>query len=92
MRVGVQSRRWSGRLTRMGLVGVLGPDNVPPAARTRIAKDIKEIASDPQIKAKLESTGQVVNPGSAEEFAADIKAQRETVADIGKVLNIKAAD
>ena len=75
-----------------GLVGVLGPDNMPAAARTRIAKDIKEIASDPQIKAKLESTGQVVNPGSAEEFAADIKAQRETVADIGKVLNIKAAD
>jgi tripartite-type tricarboxylate transporter receptor subunit TctC len=75
-----------------GLVGVLGPDNVPAAARARIAKDIKEIVSDPAIKAKLELTGQVVNPGSAEEFAADIKAQRDTVADIGKVLNIKAAD
>jgi tripartite-type tricarboxylate transporter receptor subunit TctC len=75
-----------------GLVGLLGPDNVSAEARARIAKDIKEIAADPQIKAKLEATGQVVNPGSAEEFGADIKAQRDKVAEIGKTLNIKAAD
>jgi tripartite-type tricarboxylate transporter receptor subunit TctC len=75
-----------------GLVGILGPDNMPAEAKTRIAKDVMEIASDPAIKAKLEATGQVVNPGSAAEFAADIKEQRDMVAGIGKTLGIKAAE
>jgi tripartite-type tricarboxylate transporter receptor subunit TctC len=75
-----------------GLVGVLGPDNMPADAKARIAKDIKEIAADPEIKSKLETTGQVVNPGSAEEFEADIKAQRAKMAEIGKILNIKSAE
>ena len=75
-----------------GLVGVLGPDNVPAEAKARIAKDIKEFAEQADIKAKLEVTGQVVNPGSAEEFAADIKAQREQMGKIGKLLGIKSAE
>jgi tripartite-type tricarboxylate transporter receptor subunit TctC len=74
-----------------GLVGVLGPDNMPADAKARIAKDIKEIAADPEIKTKLEATGQVVNPGSSEEFDADIKAQRAKMAEIGKILDIKPA-
>ena len=74
-----------------GLVGVLGPSNMPADAKARIAKDIKEIAADPEIKAKLETTGQVVNPGSAEEFDADIKGQRAKMTEIGKILNIKPA-
>jgi tripartite-type tricarboxylate transporter receptor subunit TctC len=75
-----------------GLVGLLGPDNMPAEARTRIAKDVKEIAVDPEINEKLSATGQVVNPGSAEEFAADIKGQRDQMAQIGKILNMKAAE
>jgi tripartite-type tricarboxylate transporter receptor subunit TctC len=75
-----------------GLVGVLGPSNTPAEAKARIAKDIKEIAEQPEIKSKLELTGQVVNPGSAEEFAADINAQRAQMEKIGKILDIKAAE
>lgn len=75
-----------------GLVGILGPNNMPADAKARIAKDVKEFAEQPEIKAKLEVTGQVVNPGSAEEFDADIKAQRAQMEKIGKILNIKAAD
>jgi tripartite-type tricarboxylate transporter receptor subunit TctC len=75
-----------------GLVGVLGPSNTPPEAKARIAKDIKEIAEQPEIKSRLELTGQVVNPGSAEEFAADINAQRDQMEKIGKLLDIKAAE
>jgi tripartite-type tricarboxylate transporter receptor subunit TctC len=74
-----------------GLVGVLGPDNTPAAAKARIAKDIKEIVEDPEIKSKLELTGQVVNPGSAEEFDADIKGQRAQMDKIAKILDIKPA-
>lgn len=74
-----------------GLVGLLGPKGMPEAARQRIAKDIREIVADPAVASKLAATGQVVNPGSPEEFAQALKEQRETVSQIGKTLGIKAA-
>lgn len=74
-----------------GLVGLLGPKGMPPAAIERIAKDVREVAADPAVTAKLTATGQVVNPGSAEDFAKDLKDQAATVADIGKTLGIKPA-
>jgi len=75
-----------------GLVGVLGPKNMPKAAIDRIANDIRGYVEDPAINAKLVATGQVVNPGSAADFAKDLKEQRDTVAEIGKTLGIKAAE
>lgn len=74
-----------------GLVGVLGPKGMPKAAIERIAGDIKEYVADPGINAKLVATGQIVNPGSADDFAKDLKDQRDTVAEIGKTLGIKPA-
>jgi tripartite-type tricarboxylate transporter receptor subunit TctC len=74
-----------------GLVGVLGPKDMPLAIRQKIAADIKTVVSDPEINAKLAATGQVVNPGSPEEFAAALKDQTEKVNLIGKVLGIKPA-
>jgi tripartite-type tricarboxylate transporter receptor subunit TctC len=74
-----------------GLVGLLGPKGMPLAIRQKIAADIRDIVNDPQINPKLAATGQVVNPGSPEEFAAALKDQSEKVVDIGKVLGIKAA-
>ena len=74
-----------------GLVGVLGPKAVAPAVRDKIAADIREVVSDPDINTKLVATGQVVNPGSPAEFSAALKDQSDKVAEIGKVLGIKAA-
>jgi tripartite-type tricarboxylate transporter receptor subunit TctC len=74
-----------------GLVGLLGPKGFPNAVSEKIAKDIREIANDPDVNAKLTTTGQVVNPGTPEEFAAALKEQRDTVAQIGKILDIKPA-
>jgi tripartite-type tricarboxylate transporter receptor subunit TctC len=74
-----------------GLVGLLGPKGFPDAAKARIAKDIREIVADPAVEQKLSLTGQVVNPGTAEEFAGDLKDQRAAVAEIGKTLGIKAS-
>jgi tripartite-type tricarboxylate transporter receptor subunit TctC len=74
-----------------GLVGLLGPKGMPQALRERIAADIKEFAGDPAIAAKLTASGQVVNPGTAAEFAADLADQRKAVGNIGDVLGIKAA-
>ena len=78
-------------LTMDGLIGVLGPRDMPLAIRERIAADIRAVAADPAIVARLASVGQVVNPGTPANFAADIEDQRATVAKIGKILGIKAA-
>ena len=74
-----------------GLVGLLGPKGMPLSIRQKIAADIKAVVTDPEINAKLAATGQVVNPGTPEEFDAALKDQTAKVGDIGKVLGIKAA-
>ncbi len=74
-----------------GLVGLLGPRRMPQALREFIAADIRQVVDDPQIAAKLATTGQVVNPGSPAEFAAALDDQRATVDNIGKILDIKPA-
>jgi tripartite-type tricarboxylate transporter receptor subunit TctC len=74
-----------------GLVGLLGPKDMPLAMREKIAADIKQVLSDPEINAKLAATGQVVNPGTPKEFEAALNEQSGKVADIGRILGIKAA-
>lgn len=72
-----------------GLVGLLGPRGMPLALRERIAKDIREVVADPQVAARLATTGQVVNPGTPDEFAAALADQRQKVEEIGRTLGIK---
>ena len=72
-----------------GLVGVLGPRDIPQSVRDRIAADIRQVVSDPEVEAKLSATGQVVNPGTPAEFAAALDDQRATVKQIGETLGIK---
>jgi len=74
-----------------GLVGLLGPRDMPVAVREHIAADIRAQLEDPQVTAKLSATGQVVNPGTPAEFAAALADQGATVTAIGKVLGIKPA-
>jgi tripartite-type tricarboxylate transporter receptor subunit TctC len=74
-----------------GLSGLLGPRGMPLQLRERIAADIRGIVADPAFAARLTATGQVVNPGTPEEFAASIDDQRATVMKIGKMLGIQPA-
>lgn len=74
-----------------GLVGVHGPKDMPLAIREKIAADIRQVLSDPDINAKLAATGQVVNPGTPKEFDGALDDQRAKVGEIGKILGIKAA-
>jgi tripartite-type tricarboxylate transporter receptor subunit TctC len=74
-----------------GLSGLLGPRDMPLPLRERIAADIREIVADPAIAVRLTVTGQVVNPGTPEEFAAAIDDQRATMEEIGKKLGIQPA-
>jgi tripartite-type tricarboxylate transporter receptor subunit TctC len=72
-----------------GLVGILGPKDMPLAMREKIAADVKQVLSDPDINAKLAATGQVVNPGSPKEFEAALNEQSGKVVEIGRILGIK---
>jgi tripartite-type tricarboxylate transporter receptor subunit TctC len=74
-----------------GLVGLLGPRDMPQSVRDRIAADIRQVVSEPEVETKLSATGQVVNPGTPAEFAAALDDQRATVKKIGETLGIKAA-
>lgn len=74
-----------------GLVGLFGPRDMADDIRERIAADIREVAGDPAIGARLLTTGQLVSPGRPAEFAASIEEQRAVVAKIAKEMGIKPA-
>lgn len=78
-------------LTFDGLIGLYGQRDMPVELRERIATDVKAALADPAIANRLIATGQEVAPGSSAEFAASIDKQRAGVAEIAKVLGIKAA-
>jgi tripartite-type tricarboxylate transporter receptor subunit TctC len=75
-----------------GLVGLFGPRSVSSALRTRIGDDVKAIAADPAIAAKLVASGQVPNPGGADEFSAAIIAQEKQIDEIAKVVGLTRKD
>ena len=81
----------------MPQIGIVDWEDVPTRAEHYLCKDwfeangIKAVLADPAIVSRLQATGQVVVPGSAAEFAASIDKQRATVAELAKVLGIKAA-
>jgi tripartite-type tricarboxylate transporter receptor subunit TctC len=72
-----------------GLVGLFGPPGIPDEVRNKIAADIKETASDPEIVKRLTATAQIVAPGDAAEFAASIAEQRDQVAAVAKLFGNK---
>jgi tripartite-type tricarboxylate transporter receptor subunit TctC len=72
-------------LTLDGLVGLFGSKKMSPELRDRIAADMIEAASDPEVVKKLTPMGQVVRPGPAKEFAAEIDAQRKVIANSAKL-------
>lgn len=73
-------------LTLDGLVGLFGPRKISPELRDRISADFVEAAGDPSLASKLTATGQVVRPGKAAEFAAEIDDQRNRVTAAAKAI------
>jgi tripartite-type tricarboxylate transporter receptor subunit TctC len=74
-----------------GLIGLFGTRVVPEDVREKISADVRQIATEPLIVERLTQTGQVVSPGTASEFAAEIEEQRGHFANVAKTLGIKAA-
>jgi tripartite-type tricarboxylate transporter receptor subunit TctC len=79
-------------LTFDGLVGLFGPPSMAAALRERIAADIRAVAADPGVEARLFQTGQILNPGTPAEFAAAIEQQTSKLDAIAKALDVKPED
>ena len=72
-----------------GLVGLFGIRAMAPELRDRIAADIKEAASDPEIAAKINATAQIVRPGGPDEFAREIDKQIKVISDAAAAAGVK---
>jgi tripartite-type tricarboxylate transporter receptor subunit TctC len=79
-------------LTFESIGGVFGPPGTSEELRNRIAADFRKVAAaNPDIAKKLANTGQIMSLRGPAEFAAAIKEQRVTLADLAKTLGLKAA-
>jgi tripartite-type tricarboxylate transporter receptor subunit TctC len=76
-------------LTLDGLIGFFGPHDMPSQLRERIAADVREAASDPQIVERMHLTGQLLKLGGPAEFQAAIDEQRDRVSAAAKLLGIQ---
>jgi tripartite-type tricarboxylate transporter receptor subunit TctC len=65
-----------------GMVGFYGWRNMAPDLKERIAADVRAVAADSAMVARLRSVGVAVRAGSSAEFAAEIEDQRAKLAPI----------
>ncbi len=70
-----------------GLVGLFGPRGMTAELRERIAADVRAVA-DQEIATRLAATGQVMNTGTAAEFAQAVDAQRAQVATLAQAVGM----
>jgi len=76
-------------LTLDGLVGLFGMRGMSKELRDRIAMDVIEAASDPDVAAKINQTAQIVRPGGPDEFAREIAEQTRRVAESAQAAGFK---
>jgi tripartite-type tricarboxylate transporter receptor subunit TctC len=77
------------KLSVDGLIGLFGTKDMPAELRARIAADIKEILSDPEIAAKINATAQIVRPGGPQEFAKELDEQIKVIAEAAAAAGVK---
>ena len=72
-----------------GLIGFFGWRGMPAKLRDRISADIAEVLKDPEIRARIEASGQLVLGGTPEEFAEAIEQQRTRIGEIAALIDFK---
>lgn len=76
-------------LTFESIGGVFGPPGMSEELRNRIAADFRKVGADPLIAQRLSATGQILSNRGPAEFAAAIQEQRDKLAELAKVLDLK---
>jgi tripartite-type tricarboxylate transporter receptor subunit TctC len=71
-----------------GVNGIYGWRDMPESLKARIAADIREIATDPAVAARLQPTGATMRPGNAAAFSAAIEEQRAKVATVAQAAGV----
>jgi len=77
-------------LTFESIGGVFGPRDMPLKLREKIAADFRKAAEDPVVPQRLGATGQIMALLGPSEFAASVAAQRAKLAELAKILGVKA--
>ena len=72
-----------------GLLGMFGPKDMPVELRERIASEMRDVLSRPDIKERLASFGLVAHGTTPSEFAAILETQRAKWAAIAREHDIK---
>jgi tripartite-type tricarboxylate transporter receptor subunit TctC len=72
-----------------GLLGMFGPKDMPIDLRERIAADMADVLSRPDVKERLASFGLVAHPTTPAEFAAILDMQRVKWTAVARENNIK---
>jgi tripartite-type tricarboxylate transporter receptor subunit TctC len=74
-----------------GLTGLFGWRDMPLALRDRISADVQAIASDPQVRSRIEAGGQHVLGSTPDEFSAAIERQRTRIQQINRIVDLRNA-
>jgi len=78
-------------LTFESIGGVFGPRDMPLKLREKIAADFRKVAEDPIIAKRLADTVQIMTLLGPTEFAASVQGQRDKLAELARILGMKAA-
>jgi tripartite-type tricarboxylate transporter receptor subunit TctC len=76
-------------LTFNAVNGIYGWRGMPETLKSRIAADVRAIAADPAVAARLKATGAVMRPGTTADFVAAIEEQRAKIAAVAQALKSK---
>ncbi len=78
-------------LTFESIGGVFGPRGMPDGARESLAADFRAVSADPVIPKRLGEIGTILDIRGPAEFTAAVQEQRDRLAQLAKVLGLKAA-
>ena len=74
-----------------GLAGIFGGRSMSDALKERIAADVAAVCADSEVRRKLEAGGHIVLAGTANELRAGIARQRDWLAAIARLVDIRDA-
>jgi len=77
-------------LTIDGASGLFGWRGMPEALRDWIAAEINIVAADPDVRRRVEATGQIILGGTPADFRALIADQKARVAEVATYIDLKS--
>lgn len=77
------------KLTLDGNWGFYGWRDIPDALRRKIAEDVRQVAADPQLAARMTSLGLTVAPSTPDELEKQLDQQRSQFGSVIEILGLK---